>query len=269
MRGFRTHLDLLTGFIGLSLAIGVPLGLLWGVFRGAFRNYQKSNVENSYKSLGSVVIALFITFLFLLFVLLLIEALFFQGIGLEILGYLAFGWAPMLFQQVSRLLQHWEAVSIAGILAIMVLIAFHVFMHWRKGFWKVRWTAGLAGTVVLIFLSGYAFIGATRHTAGVIQEPIVHKISGRAYDSDTKNNLYNIYLACKAYWADNGGEKSCNRDIASGTTYGYVQSRDVRIEATGREEEFLALATNTNSKNWFWVDPLGTIQPFTPSKNKS
>jgi len=265
MRGFRTHLDLLTGFIGLSLAIGVPLGLLWGVSRGAFRNYQKSNVENSYKSLGSVVIALFITFLFLLFVLLLIEALFFQGIGLEILAYLAFGWAPILFEQVSRLFQYWKVIS----MAILALFAFHGFMHWRKGFWKVSWTAGLAGTVFLIFLSGFAFIGATRHTAGVIQEPIVLKLSGRAYDSDTKSNLHNVYLACKAYWSDHGPDRSCNREIASGTTYGYVQSSAVRIQATGGEKEFRALATNINSEKWFWVDPLGTIRLITPSKRKS
>jgi len=265
IRGIWTYVDLLTGFIGLSLAIGVPLGLLWGVSRGAYRNHQKSNAENPYKSLGSVVIALFITFLFLLFVLLLIEALFFQGIGLEILAYLAFGWAPILFEQVSRLFQYWKVIS----MAILALFAFHGFMHWRKGFWKVSWTAGLAGTVFLIFLSGFAFIGATRHTAGVIQEPIVLKLSGRAYDSDTKSNLHNVYLACKAYWSDHGPDRSCNREIASGTTYGYVQSSAVRIQATGGEKEFRALATNINSEKWFWVDPLGTIRLITPSKRKS
>ena len=269
IRGIWTYVDLLTGFIGLSLAIGVPLGLLWGVSRGAYRNHQKSNAENPYKSLGSVVIALFITFLFLLFILILIEAIFNQGIGLEIFAYLAFGWAPMLFQQVSRLFQHWQVLSIAGVLMVMVLIVFHGFMHWRKGFWKASWTAGLAGVVAVVFLSGYAFIGATRHTAGVIQEPIVHKISGRAYDSDTKSNLHNVYLACKAYWSDHGPDRSCNREIASGTTYGYVQSSAVRIQATGGEKEFRALATNINSEKWFWVDPLGTIRLITPSKRKS
>ena len=43
IRGISSaYLDLLTGFIGLSLAIGVPLGLLWGVSRGAYINFQKS-----------------------------------------------------------------------------------------------------------------------------------------------------------------------------------------------------------------------------------
>jgi hypothetical protein len=255
----------ITTFFGLSLALGIPLGLLWGVSRGAYRNYQKSNIENPYKTLAPIAIMLFKIFLVLLSVLLLIEAILFQGVGFEILGYLALGWMPILFEQVSQLFQYWEAGSIA----ILVLFAFHGFMRWRKNVWKVRWTAGLAGVVFLVFLSGYAFIGATRHTAGVIQEPIVHYQSGRAYDSDTKSNLHNLYLACKAYWADHGGVKSCNREIASGTSYGYLQSQDVRIAGRGGEEEFRALATNINNNKWFWMDQQGAIQPITPSKEKS
>jgi hypothetical protein len=132
-----------------------------------------------------------------------------------------------------------------------------------KNYWKVSWTAGLAVIVMVVFLSGYAFIGATRHTAGVIQEPIIHKISGR-YNSDTKSNLHNLYLACKAYWADNGGEKSCNREIASGTSYGYFQSSDVRIHGEGGEMGFRALATNINSKQFFMVNSSGSIKEFKP-----
>lgn len=268
LRGVMTYVDLLTAFIQLSLAIGIPLGLLWGISRSANRDRKKPMAENSHSKLASTVIMLIKIFLSLLFILLLIEALFFQGVGFEILGYLAFGWVPILFERVSQLFLDWKAVSAAGALGIL-LIAFHVFMNWRKNFWKVSWTAGLAGVMMLVFLSGYTFIGATRHTAGVIQEPIVQYKSFRAYDSDTKSNLHNLYLACKAYWSDHGPDQSCDRQIASGTTYGYLQSRDVRIEATGVENNFRALATNINSKKWFWMDKLGAINPITPSKEKS
>jgi hypothetical protein len=284
IRGISSaYLDLLTGFIALSLAIGVPLGLLWGVSRGGYRNYQKTKAENQDRALGSVAITLFKTFLVVVFVfvfiLSLIEALFNQGIILEILVYLSFGWVPILFQNVAQLFTHWKTVSIIGALSVLILIVFHWVMNWSysknpqpsgqgKNYWKVSWTAGLAGVVMVVFLSGYAFIGATRHAAGVIQEPIVHKLSGRAYDSDTKSNLHNVYLACKAYWADHGGEKSCDRPVFTLTTYGYIQSQDVRIEASGREKDFRGLATNINTDKWFWMDKLGSIQPFTPSKEK-
>ena len=284
IRGISSaYLDLLTGFIALSLAIGVPLGLLWGVSRGGYRNYQKTKAENQDRALGSVAITLFKTFLVVVFVLVfilsLIEALFNQGIILEILVYLSFGWVPILFQNVAQLFTHWKTVSIIGALSVLILIVFHWVMNWSysknpqpsgqgKNYWKVSWTAGLAGTVVLIFLSGYAFIGATRHAAGVIQEPIVHYQRG-AYDSDSKANLHNVYLACKAYWADNGPNNLCNMEIARQTTYGYIQSRNVRIDATGGEKDFRAVATNINTKRWFLIDPEGTIQPFTPSKEKS
>ena len=267
-------------FIHLSLAIGITLGLLWGTSRGAYKDHQKSKAENLGRTLATIVIMLIKIFLSLLFILLLIEAVFFQGVGFEIIGYLALGWVPILFVQGSQLFQHWEAVSKAGAIMILALIAFHGFMHWRysktpqpltqrKYSWKVSWTAGLAGVVIVVFLSGYAFIGATRHTAGVIQQPIVHKSSLAAYDSDTKSNLHYVYLACKAYWSDHGPDQSCNREIASRTTYGYFQSVAVRIESTGGENDFRALATNTNSMNWFWLDHKGAIKSITPSKEKS
>lgn len=260
--------EIVAAFIGLSLAIGIPLGLLWGISRAANKDRKNSIAENLPSTLASTVIMLIKIFLSLLFILLLIEAIFSQGVGFEIFAYLAFGWASVLGEQIAQLFTHWKAVSIIVALSVLILIVFHGFMNWSKGFWKVRWTAGLAGVVTLVFLSGYAFIGSTRHTVGITQEPIVHKTSGR-YDLDTKSNLHNVYLACKAYWSDHGPDQSCNREIASGTTYGYVQSSAVRIQATGGEEEFRALATNINSEKWFWMDKLGTIQPLTPSKRKS
>ena len=273
---FMSYQRGITAFISLSLILGVPLGLLWGVSRGAYRNYRKSMAENPDQSLDHIEKMSFKIFMAVLPVFLLISSSLFQGAGFEVFAYLLLGWAPILFEQASKLFQYWKT----GSMAILVLIAFHGLMNWHysktpqplaqhKNSWKVRWTAGLAGIVVLIFLSGYAFIGATRHTIKITQQPIVHYKSGRAYDSDTKSNLHNVYLACKAYWSDHGPDQSCNREIASGTTYGYVQSSAVRIQATGGEEEFRALATNINSEKWFWMDKLGTIQPLTPSKRKS
>ncbi len=81
----------------------------------------------------------------------------------------------------------------------------------------------------------------------------------RAYDSDAKANLHNIFLACKAYWADNGSGVTCAGGDISGTTYGYIQSAGMSVSAGGNETAFSASASNLNSPNSFSMDLNGTI----------
>ncbi len=90
--------------------------------------------------------------------------------------------------------------------------------------------------------------------------PQFNQYKARAYDSDAKANLHNIYLACKAYWADNGSAASCNSTIATGTSYGYLQSQNVSITAVAAlETAFVANAQNTNSTNSFTINSNGAI----------
>ena len=82
----------------------------------------------------------------------------------------------------------------------------------------------------------------------------------RAYDSDTKANLHNIYLACKAYWADSGSSKGCNDDVFTLTTYGYIQSSGVLLgDGGGHELNFSIMAKSKNSENAYKINSLGTI----------
>ncbi len=81
----------------------------------------------------------------------------------------------------------------------------------------------------------------------------------RAYDSDAKANLHNIFLACKAYWADNGSGVTCANGDITGTLYGYIQSADMSVVAGGDETNFSATASNNNSPNNFTMDLNGTI----------
>ncbi|MBT5985787.1 MAG: prepilin-type N-terminal cleavage/methylation domain-containing protein, partial [Nitrospina sp.] len=39
--------------------------------------------------------------------------------------------------------------------------------------------------------------------------PQFNQYKARAYDTASKSDLHNIYLACKAYWSDNGSDQSC------------------------------------------------------------
>jgi len=85
--------------------------------------------------------------------------------------------------------------------------------------------------------------------------------NGRTLDSDTKSNLHDLYLACKAYWADNGPDHVCTPDIAQQTAYGYVKSVNVEIVALGNEKNFKANATHAKDTKGkvFEVNSLGTI----------
>ena len=89
--------------------------------------------------------------------------------------------------------------------------------------------------------------------------PQFNQYKSRAYDSDAKSNLHNVYLACKAYWADQGSAATCAFAQYTDVTYGYIQSTDVVVGGTGTETNFSVTAQNTNSTNTFTVNQLGAI----------
>ena len=91
--------------------------------------------------------------------------------------------------------------------------------------------------------------------------PQFNQYKKRAYDSDAKSNLHNVYLACKAYWADSGSLASCDSSQYTLTTYGYIQSADVSITGTGNETAFVGGAQNINSVNVYAMNSYGTITP--------
>ena len=91
----------------------------------------------------------------------------------------------------------------------------------------------------------------------------------RAFSSDTKANLHNVYLACKSYWSDQGPDQSCNREIASATTYGYIQSQEVKIHGSGTENDFCAFAWHLGNREIFTMNTLGTISSQTEAFSKN
>jgi type IV pilus assembly protein PilA len=89
--------------------------------------------------------------------------------------------------------------------------------------------------------------------------PQFNNYKARSYDADAKSNLHNIYIACKAYWGDSGSNAACNSTVYNTTTYGYIQSSDVSVSASGVDWAFNATAHNTNSTNSYSLDQAGTI----------
>lgn len=89
--------------------------------------------------------------------------------------------------------------------------------------------------------------------------PQFNQYKARAYNSDTKSNLHNLYLGCKAYWAEQGSSSSCTVTTVSAAEYGYVQSTKVSIAGAGNETAFVATAQHNDSTTSYTMDSNGAI----------
>ena len=83
----------------------------------------------------------------------------------------------------------------------------------------------------------------------------------RTYNSDTQAILHNLYLSCKAYWADNGSTSACATADITSTTYGFTASPEMTITIEkGTEGDFAATARNSNAPGvTYSIDSAGTI----------
>ncbi len=82
----------------------------------------------------------------------------------------------------------------------------------------------------------------------------------RAYESDAKANLHNLFLACKAYWADETSGDTCVLQKMK-DSYGFFQSADVVVGiGTGTELAWTATGQHTSQERApFNQGPAGNI----------
>ena len=83
----------------------------------------------------------------------------------------------------------------------------------------------------------------------------------RTYNSDTQAILHNLYLSCKAYWADNDASSACATADITSKTYGFTASPEMTITIKkGTEAHFAATASNSNALGvTYSIDSAGTI----------
>ena len=114
---------------------------------------------------------------------------------------------------------------------------------------KVSW-------IIIVFVTvGVVALGA----AIIIPQFSGYGRHPRISESAPKADLHNLYLACHAYWVDNGPENNCTPAIAPQQDFGYIQSVDVTISASGTKTGFSATAQHIDSTKTFHIDSNGTI----------
>ena len=89
--------------------------------------------------------------------------------------------------------------------------------------------------------------------------PQFNQYKARAYDTASKADLHNIYLACKAYWSDTGSDQSCSSTSVQGQNYGFAPSTGVAVTASGTKTGWRATAKHTSSSATFTMDSSGNI----------
>ena len=89
--------------------------------------------------------------------------------------------------------------------------------------------------------------------------PQFNQYKARAYDTASKADLHNVYLACKAWWLDEGSNRPCDLGRVILPEYGFQASPQVTVTPTGDEMNWSATAKHASSNSTFTMNASGNI----------
>jgi prepilin-type processing-associated H-X9-DG protein len=132
--------------------------------------------------------------------------------GLDLVFYTAFGWATFLTRTAAKVHVRWDLAGSAVAYAAALAVGAHFFLRWvyREmigGAWKMRWTLGGFGVVILMFVAGTAAIGIVHQTTWLVRSPErMFRPTGALGDRvRCGSNLRQIGQGLMIYALDHGG----------------------------------------------------------------
>jgi hypothetical protein len=78
-------------------------------------------------------------------------------------------------------------------------------------------------------------------------------------DQIAKETLHNFFIACKSFWVENGGGKTCTLSKASQKKYNFEIPDGISIRGEGADDNFKALAYHKRSIHVFRINSEGSI----------
>ena len=120
---------------------------------------------------------------------------------------------------------------------------------------KLSTRKSTAGFTLIELLIVIAIIGIL----AAIAIPQFNQYKACVYGSASHRDLHNLYLACKAYWSDNGSDQSCTNSVASGGNYGFAASPGVTANSSGNETGWSATARHASGSSTFTMNASGNI----------
>ena len=121
--------------------------------------------------------------------------------------------------------------------------------------------------IILFGIIGIFYMGATLFGSN----------KPRAYNSNARATLQNMYLVCQKYWSDKGSDKECLVNVLTSKEYGdafipeiYGQgnspegteiNRTICVDSRGSQENFTATARHHKSSTEYSINKKGGITP--------
>ena len=157
--------------------------------------------------------------------------------------------------------KHTSLLSIFIYLQLFIstsVLAYRVFVPYQKQRDVISFSKGMATLSILLIVA-----------IPIISSDNFSCVLRRCFDCNSKADLRNVYLACKAYWAEEGSDQLCGLGSIPVEKYGYIQSKGVHVKLSGNEINFLAKASHLESENIFAIDAKGNITESNPVASDS